>query len=101
MIKHHNPSPHSLRTDFRSTNPNHPLGRRDFSRGNHPLPSSPPPRRYPSLAGDGRPWLPPEKTVRRSAMAALFPGDGRGILSVRAISLVAILGILAALAAGS
>jgi hypothetical protein len=101
MITHHYPTPHSPRSDFRSTNPNNPLGRRDFSPATRPLVPATPPRRYPSLAGDGRPWLMPEKPVRRSAMAAWFPGDGRGISLVRAISLLAILGIIAVLAASS
>ena len=101
MITHHSSHSHRLRHDFRSTNPNHPLGRREFSRGNHSFPSPPPPRRYPSFAGDRGAWLPPAKTERRSAMAALFPNDGRGISRVRVISLVAILGIVAALAATS
>jgi len=101
MITNHHPIPHSRRNDFRSTDPKHPLGGRDFSRDDRPVAPVILPRRYPSLAGDGRPWLPPETPVRRSAMAALFPREDRGISLVRAFSLVAILGIIAALAASS
>ena len=74
---------------------------RELLRDERPEAIVPPRRRYPSLAGDNYPWLPPEPTLRRSAMAALFPRDARGISLVRAVSLVAILGIIAALAAGS
>jgi len=58
-----------------------------------------PQRRYPSLSDDGQPWFP---RSRRPAASALSPPDNRIRLSwVRAISLLAIIAIIIALAATS